>query len=136
MAKGAVPAAVGQAAGGRRLGLLCGAAAVAGHVVPVTRPLPGGKGVATAAGLSLVLFPGVSLALGGLWAGVFRATRTASLASVSTAAAWPVLVAATRRPAGEVVGVTAVAALVLARHSENLARLAHGTERRLRPAGA
>ena len=134
--KGAVPAAVGQAAGGRRLGLLCGTAAVAGHVVPVTRRFRGGKGVATAAGVSLVLFPGVSLALAGLWGGVFKLTRTASLASVATAAAWPVLVVATRRPPGEVVGVSAVAALVLARHRENLVRLARGTERRLHRAGA
>ena len=61
-------------------------------------------------------------------------TRTASLASVATAAAWPVLVAAGGRPPGEVVGVSAVAALVLARHRENLVRLAQGTERRLRRA--
>lgn len=136
VAKGAVPAAVGRAAGGRRLGLLCGAAAVAGHVAPVTRRFQGGKGVATAAGVSLVLFPGISLALAGLWAGVFGVTRTASLASVSTAVVWPLLVAADRRPASEVLGVTAVAALVLARHRGNLARLAQGTERRLFRGGA
>ena len=133
VAKGAGPTLVGRAAGGRRLGLLCGAAAVAGHVAPVTRRFRGGKGVATAAGLSLVLYPRVSLALAGLWAGVFRLTRTPSVASVTTAGAWPLLVAATRRPAGEVAGVAAVAALVLARHRDNLARLARGTERRLRP---
>src|SRR5690349_18914145 len=47
VAKGAVPTAVGYLVDGRPLATVAWAAAVAGHVAPVTRRLRGGKGVAT-----------------------------------------------------------------------------------------
>ena len=52
LAKGVIAAGIGLAVGDHTLGVLTGAAAVLGHVVPLTRPTLGGKGVATAAGMA------------------------------------------------------------------------------------
>ena len=57
LVKGAAAAGLGWAVGGHGLGVACGVAAVVGHVAPLTRLSRGGKGVATGAGMALVLFP-------------------------------------------------------------------------------
>jgi glycerol-3-phosphate acyltransferase PlsY len=128
LAKGALAAGAGWAIDGRGLGVACGAAAVAGHCLPVTRRFLGGKGVATAAGAAIVLEPLVSLGIGVLFVVVAKAGRRASVASVAAALALPASVAATGRPAREIAAWAGVAALVVARHRSNLARLAAGTE--------
>ena len=131
--KGAVPAAVGYLVDGRPLATVAWIAAVAGHVLPLTRRLRGGKGVATAAGGAAVLHPLVALALAVVFGVVARATRRASLGSLSIAVLLPVGVAITGRPAWEVVAAAALGALVLVRHGTNLRRLLAGTEQAYRP---
>ena len=131
-AKGALAAALGLAAEGRPLALACGAAAVLGHVVPLTRPTRGGKGVATTAGMAAVLFPGPALAAAALWALTARLTNTASAASLVATAALPIAAAVTGRPTPEVLATVGVATLVFARHTRNLSALARGEERSLR----
>ncbi|HUP75625.1 MAG TPA: glycerol-3-phosphate acyltransferase [Acidimicrobiales bacterium] len=126
--KGAAPAAVGYLVDGRPLATVAWAAAVAGHVLPVTRWLRGGKGVATAAGGAAVLHPLIALALGVVFVVVARATRRASLGSLAIAVLLPVGVAITGRPAWEVGAAAAIGALVLVRHAANLRRLFEGTE--------
>jgi len=129
--KGIVATAIGLLAGGRLLGLACGAAAVVGHVWPVTRRLRGGKGVATACGMLAVLFPVLAVAAAVVWGAIVKLTHTASVASLVVAVALPIGVVATGHPVGEVLGVVAVAALVVARHAGNIRRLARGDERTL-----
>ena len=129
--KGMLATAIGWAAGDRVLGLVCGAAAVVGHVAPVTRRFRGGKGVATACGMVIVLFPLLALGAAVVWVAVVKVGRTASLASLAVAVLLPLSVVATGRPRAEVVGVVAVAALVVVRHAGNIARLARGEERSL-----
>lgn len=131
--KGVAATALGLAVADRRLALACGAAAVVGHSFPVTRRFRGGKGVATACGMIVVLFP--LLAAGGaiVWGAAAKVTAKASLASLTLAVLMPIGVAVLGRPLVEVVGVAAVAGLVIARHAGNIERLVRGDERTLRP---
>ena len=131
--KGVVATALGLAVDGRLLALAAGGAAVVGHVFPVMRRLRGGKGVATACGVVAVLFPLVAAVGGALWALVAKATGKASLASIVLAVLLPVGALVTDRPIAEVVGVAAIAALVVVRHASNIERLVRGDERSLHP---
>jgi len=130
--KGAAPTALGYLVDGRPLATVAWIAAVAGHVLPLTRRLRGGKGVATAAGGAAVLHPFVALALGIVFAVVARTTHRASLGSLAIAVLLPVGVAVHGRPAWEVVAASALGALVLVRHGANVRRLLAGTERAYR----
>jgi glycerol-3-phosphate acyltransferase PlsY len=85
--------------------------------------------VATAGGGALVLYPLVAVVLIVLFASVVRATRTASLGSLVMAIGLPILVAVTGRPAWEVAASAAVSLLVVARHRDNIRRIARSDER-------
>ena len=130
--KGVVPTLAGLAVDGRGLGLACGIAAVLGHIAPVTRRFRGGKGVATAVGVSVVLYPALSLVVAAVFGLAVLVSRRISVGSLAMAVALPIAVAAAGHPAGEVLGVTFLAACVIARHHENIARLRQGTEPTLR----
>ena len=130
--KGVVPTAVGYLVDGRPLATIAWIAAVAGHVLPLTRRLRGGKGVATGAGGAVVLHPLVAVGLAVVFGAVVKVSRRASAGSIAIAMLLPVGVAIAGRPAWEVVAATALGALVLVRHGANLRRLLAGTERTYR----
>ena len=131
VAKGALPLLVGRAAGAGPAGLsLAAVAAVLGHVFPVFAHFRGGKGVATAAGAFLVL---AASALAGaflVFAALAAASRRVSLASIGAVLALPVLLAIKGAPVPILAAAAATAVVVVAKHRENLARLAAGTEPR------
>lgn len=131
--KGVAATVLGLAVDGRLLALGAGAAAVVGHVAPVTRRFRGGKGVATACGVVAVLFPLVAAVGGAVWALIAKATGKASLASLALVVILPVGAAVMDRPVAEIVGVAAIAALVVVRHASNIERLVRGDERSLHP---
>jgi len=131
LVKGALATGAGYALDGRSLAMACGVAAVLGHVFPATRHFRGGKGVAAAAGVTVVLWPLAAVAGAAVWGAVAVGVGTASLASLAGAVAIPVVVALTGRPAVEVVVVLALAALIVARHGSNIRRLLEGRERGL-----
>jgi acyl phosphate:glycerol-3-phosphate acyltransferase len=135
LVKGALAAGVGLAVGGRPLALACGAAAVLGHVAPVTRGFRGGRGVATGAGVAVVLYPLLAVPIAVLWALVVRVSGKASLASLVVVVAVPVTLVLIGRPAWELAGVAGIAALVALRHAGNIGRLLRGEERSIRSAG-
>ena len=131
VAKGFFPALVGLAVGGDWVGVLAGAAAMVGHARPLFLGFSkGGKMVATAGGVAFALSPLAALACLGVWLVTFVAFRYASLASMLTASALPVLCLAFDAP-WPVVGFAAVAAVgVLLLHRHNIRRLLAGTEPR------
>jgi len=126
--KGAIASGVGLALDGHPGAYLLGLAAVVGHMLPVTRRFKGGRGVATAGGALVVLFPLIALALGVVWFLIARVLRKASVASIVVVAAFPVLVAATGGTLLDISVTSVLALLVLARHLPNLRRLVRGQE--------
>lgn len=113
---------------------LAGLIAVLAHMFPVWLRFHGGKGVATATGVYLALDPLVVAAAIIVFAIVVIVSRFVSLASIVTAAAVPLLFRflAHDAPFWRIVASIAIAFAVIAKHHENIARLAQGTERKMR----
>ncbi len=133
--KGVVAAGLGWLIGGHGLGVACGLAAVVGHVAPVNRGLRGGKGVATAAGVVVVLFPVAAAVAAVVFLWVLALFRIVSAASLVAALSVPVVALLVGAPAAEVVALVACVAVVVVRHRDNLDRLRRGEEPRLRRVG-
>jgi acyl phosphate:glycerol-3-phosphate acyltransferase len=126
--KGAIPAAVGLVLDEPRAAYALVAAAVLGHMYPITRRFHGGKGVATVGGALVVLHPLVFALLTAIWVAIRKVTGKASLGSLVIAVGLPVGVALDGSPAWEVAAAGGLAALVLLRHADNIKRLMHGSE--------
>ncbi len=127
-AKGAVAAGVGLAIDGHRGAFVLGGVAIAGHMWPITRRCKGGRGVATGAGVILVMFPLLTLATAALWGAIVLVTRKASLASLAAAIAFPIAVVVFGYDTLDIVVVAALCLLVIARHASNVRRLVRGEE--------
>jgi len=105
-----------------------GLAAVVGHLYPLYFRFRGGKGVATAAGMLLGLYPPAALLALAAWALVFLLTRTSSLASlIATPLTLPLL--AWQQPAA-LLPACVLTGLIVWRHRNNLRDLFAGRERR------
>jgi glycerol-3-phosphate acyltransferase PlsY len=128
--KGAIASGVGLAVAGRGGAFALGIAAVVGHMFPVTRRFRGGKGVATAGGMLIVLYPWIVLVLALVWFLVARVLKLASVGSLLCAVLFPVLVAVGGYGAAEVAAIAALAVVVIARHAANVRRLLQGRELR------
>ena len=137
VAKGFVPAFIGLEVGGDWVGVLAGAAAMIGHARLVFLGFgKGGKMVATAGGVAFALAPLVAAICLVVWLVVFALFRYASLASMVTASALPLLCVAFGS-SWPIVGFTALAAVgVVLLHRHNLRRLLAGTEPRFSRAEA
>jgi len=117
------------------LALLCGVAAVIGHVFPVYTRFRGGKGVATAGGMLFAVAPiPMSVALGVFILAVVASGRI-SLGSLGAAVAIPVSSYALPMPSGArhpqllLVLTSLLAAFIFWTHRRNLVRLWRGEER-------
>ena len=122
--------------------LVCGLAAIVGHIASVFIKFGGGKGVATSTGVFLALAPVATLIAALVFAGVVFTSRMVSAGSLSAAAALLVAVYALPHewatfpthalPAGWALRTVAtlVALLVFVRHRTNLQRILKGEENR------
>lgn len=130
--KGALAAGLGHLVDGRALAWFAGAAAVAGHLWPVTRGFRGGKGVATAGGVAIVCAPLAAAVLGVLFAVLVKVTGKAAVGSIVLAVLLPVAVAVLGQRGIEVAVAAVIGAVVVARHRSNIARLIDGSESAVR----
>lgn len=101
-----------------------------GHCYPVYLRFKGGKGVATALGVFLVLAPLALLPSFGVFVLVLWRWRYVSLASISAAAVLPLAVLGGGYTWSLVLLTCVIAAVVVYRHRANIERLRRGTENR------
>jgi glycerol-3-phosphate acyltransferase PlsY len=130
--KGAAAVAIGAAWSGEgRVAAACAVAALVGNCWSIFLGFRGGKGGATGLGAFLALVPWALLPAALVWLVVTATFRYVSLATVTSAACVPLGAIALGYPRPSVVACVLGAAIVIARHRDNLARLTAGTERRL-----
>jgi glycerol-3-phosphate acyltransferase PlsY len=117
------------------LGVTAAVFAMLGHIFPVWLGFKGGKGISTAAGVMIALFP-IWVFLFGLavWALLFFTTRYVSVASIAAAVSLPIS-AGVLWYLGQCDPVrTGIAALMCVlsvwRHKSNIQRLLAGTEKK------
>ncbi|WP_330564698.1 glycerol-3-phosphate 1-O-acyltransferase PlsY [Pseudomonas yamanorum] len=104
-----------------------GVCAVLGHLLPLYFRFRGGKGVATAAGMLLGIYPPAALLAILAWLLTFYLTRTSSLAAlIATPLTLPLL--AWQEPAA-LVPMSVLTLLIVWRHRGNLRDLFAGRER-------
>ncbi len=128
--KGAAAVLAVRALLGADAAQLAGLAAFLGHLYPVFLGFAGGKGVATFLGTLVALAWPVGLAACALWLVVAAVTRYSSLSALLAASGS--VVVAPLMGYGALTGLLAVlAAVIIWRHRENVARLRAGTESRI-----
>ncbi len=107
-------------------------AAFIGHCYPVYLGFKGGKGVATALGIFLVLSPKAILVALLVFIVVLLIWRYISLASITAAAVIPFVIAYFNRSLPLFAATLVIAAIVIWRHRGNIERLRSGTENRFK----
>lgn len=127
--KGAAAVLIARALAGDDAAQLAGFAAFAGHCFPVWLRFQGGKGVATFLGTLLALFWPVGLLACATWLVAAAISRISSVGALAAAVSSPVWMVVMGYPG--VLLAMALAALILWRHSANIARLRDGTEPRI-----
>jgi acyl phosphate:glycerol-3-phosphate acyltransferase len=143
IAKGAVPVLVlprwinDAPVGEQWVPAAVGLAAIVGHVFPVYLGFRGGKGVATAAGVILVIAPLPLLVSAAVWGVLLFSTRIMSVASVGGAVSFPVAARLLMPSQPMILGIGLfIAAFIVWNHRANLGRLRSGTEAKIGRSGA
>jgi len=109
---------------------IAGVVAIVGHCYPIYLGFKGGKGVATALGIFLVLDPPALLAGCLMFLAAFAISRYISLGSVLAAATVPLATLLLGRPLPMILSACTIGSLIVWRHRDNIQRLLAGTENR------
>lgn len=131
--KGALAVLIGQIVfDAGNLIAACGAAAVLGHCLSIPPYLKGGKGVATALGVLLVLTPRCAAFAVIIFAIMLTATQIVSLASITVALATPIFALLFLADSAVSFALIVIGLVITARHHQNIKRLIEGREPRYR----
>jgi glycerol-3-phosphate acyltransferase PlsY len=134
--KGVIAAAIGTFLVGDGSGITAwtfaaGLAAVVGHCYPIYHRFRGGKGVATGGGVLFFALPLVGLMLTVIWAVVAKATRVASIASLTVLLATIPLALWQGVRGVSLVWLAAMLILVTYRHRGNISRILRRDEQKV-----
>ncbi len=112
--------------------VLCGAAAVLGHVFPLFAGFRGGKGVATLLGVAIGMQPVAALCCIGLFLMVLILTKYVSLGSILASIFYGIFLLAIDRVHHDatIIFALTIPLLVIITHTKNIRRLFEGNENR------
>jgi len=122
---------IGMTTGLELYGILLGLSVISGHVWNVFLGLKGGKGVATTAGVLLILAPNVLIASVFMWIFVFFMFRIVSVASIVSGIFLPVFALMFCHSAYLVLFCVFLSVMGAYKHKENIRRLLRGEEKKL-----
>jgi glycerol-3-phosphate acyltransferase PlsY len=114
------------------LQIVCGMAAILGHVFPLFAGFRGGKGVATTFGVLLALQPWLTLTCAGIFLVMLLISGYVSLGSMISVIMFPVLLMTVFHTPSVMFKIFAVvvAVAVVLTHSKNISRLLKGEEKK------
>jgi glycerol-3-phosphate acyltransferase PlsY len=111
--------------------VLAGILSILGHIFSPFVGLRGGRGVATGLGVVIGIAPTVAFILFLTWAIVVLLTRYVSLASLTAAFFFPIIMGLLKAPLPFFLLSIAISILVIVRHKPNLERLLRGEEHKI-----
>lgn len=114
-----------------RVLILTALIAVIGHIFPIYLKFKGGKGVATTIAVILAINPLLGLCCIIIWIAIFLLTRISAIASISSILAVTLFTIYDYTNPEQILLLTTLSILILARHKENITRLKNGKENRI-----
>ncbi|MBI3577825.1 MAG: glycerol-3-phosphate 1-O-acyltransferase PlsY [Ignavibacteriales bacterium] len=119
--------------------MICGGAAIVGHIWTMFAGFKGGKGIATGAGMLIGITPTEFAISAGIFLIVFMAWKYVSLSSISGAVAFPLSIFVRHNILGDeihsyrtlIAFSFSVAVLLVYSHRHNIKRLLEGTENKI-----
>lgn len=127
--KGVIAVLIGRFFGNEVLAMVCGLAAILGHIWPVLFGFRGGKGIATGIGVIFTTVPIPAFACLGIGVALIVITRFVSLGSISGAALLPIVVYFYDET--YFIWSLCMAVIVIYTHRSNIKRLVQGNESKI-----